>query len=402
MNIPALHANTDLGRHPTVWLLLGDNRGDNAQVLALGRTLGWATVVKQLRYDASCAIPFRKRGPTLIGLDLARSAPLLPPWPDVIIGIGRRSAGASRWVTLQSDNQVLNIRLGRPRISLRHFDLVVSTPQYGLPASRNTMLLTLPLTLHDPVELQAAATRWLPRFGDLPRPWTAFLVGGRTSRLRFDRTLVAELVKTMDRCRDRTGGSILITTSPRTPRSVCDHLQETLGRHWVGSPYFFYRWTADTENPYKAILSAADRFVVTNDSVSMPADVVVLGKPLSVFELPAKARKQRRGPVAKALRLAGRWMEARRASGASSGYLDHGYEWLVREGIVRPPRNILAVFADLNRLGITMPVATETLPAPIGAELMLKERTAVAERIRELYAERQANGAVVPVVAPSS
>jgi hypothetical protein len=280
--------------------------------------------------------------------------------------------------------------------------MVVSTPQYGLPASRNTMLLSLPITLHEPIELQTAMARWQPRFGDLPRPWTAFLVGGRTSRLRFDRALAAELVKAMDRCRDETGGSILITTSPRTPRSVCHHLQETLSRHWVGSPYFFYRWTADTDNPYKAILCAADRFVVTNDSVSMPADVVVLGKPLSVFELPAKARKQRRGLVAKALRLAGRWMEARRASGAGNGFLDHGYEWLVREGIVRPPRNVLAVFAGLDRLGITTPVATAALGASMGADLMLKERVAVAERIRELYAERQANGRTIPIFVPST
>ncbi|MBK8157789.1 MAG: hypothetical protein IPK59_03005 [Rhodospirillaceae bacterium] len=48
---------------PRTWLILGERTGDNAQVLALGRALGWPCTVKQIRYDDSCTIAFRTAAP---------------------------------------------------------------------------------------------------------------------------------------------------------------------------------------------------------------------------------------------------------------------------------------------------------------------------------------------------
>ena len=81
---------------PRTWLILGERTGDNAQVLALGRALGWPGTVKQIHHDDSCTVDFKDRGASLTGIDLPRSDPLTAPWPDAIIAIGRRSVPVAR------------------------------------------------------------------------------------------------------------------------------------------------------------------------------------------------------------------------------------------------------------------------------------------------------------------
>src|SRR5690606_31608890 len=131
----------------------GERAGDNAQVLALGRALGWPTTVKQLRYDPDEPTDFKDRGASLIGLDRANSDALEAPWPEAIIAIGRRSVPVARWIRDQARTtggaEVLHVHLGRPRVNLDLFDLVVTTPQYNLPAAANVMEITLPVVSVD-------------------------------------------------------------------------------------------------------------------------------------------------------------------------------------------------------------------------------------------------------------
>ena len=77
---------------PRVWLLISDKLGDNAQATALADSLGWSYEVRRVLPKPEWVLgkpPFR---PGLEHLDLARSDPLAPPWPDILITIGRRPA----------------------------------------------------------------------------------------------------------------------------------------------------------------------------------------------------------------------------------------------------------------------------------------------------------------------
>jgi mitochondrial fission protein ELM1 len=145
---------------PRVWLLLGERQGDNAQVLALGQALtkdlGWPHETKQLHFDPDCEVAFKDRGATLIGLDTGRSDVLAPPWPEIVIAVGRRAAPVSRWLKEQTAGRLLNVHLGRPRTAYHHFDLIVTTPQYGLPAAPNVIKLTLPIIMHDDADQSVA------------------------------------------------------------------------------------------------------------------------------------------------------------------------------------------------------------------------------------------------------
>lgn len=379
------------GATPTVWLLLGDRHGDNAQVLALGRALardlGWGHEIKRIRYQSDCAVNYRDRGASLVGVDLARSDPLSPPWPDVVIAIGRRPAPVSRWLKRQTGGRLLNVHLGRPRCAYAHFDLIVTTPQYGLPAAPNAIMLSLPIILHDPAKLDSEARDWGPRLGHLPRPWTAVFVGGPTSQLRFDREVAADL---LGRARHHADGrgTLLMTTSPRTAPEVATMLATELAEH-----HFFHRFAADAPNPYQALLRLADDFIVTNDSVSMVAEAGDMAKPLYLFELPMREKHHGMNLFQSLRHDFRRRREMRLIAGAVPDLADRLYDALTRSGHARPRRSVVAFDRRLYDSGLARPLpgVGETLVRGAWSppRVVTRERDLVVERIRACFAAKR-------------
>ena len=377
--------SSESSRQPRVWLLFGERRGDNAQVQALAGMLGWPYQVKQLRWVADYDVDPREAGISLTGLDVAASDSLAAPWPDIVIGIGFRSAPVSRWIQQQGGGKALNIRLGRPRTELSPYDLVITTPQYGLPAAGNVRELPLPLVTIDPAQLATARARWLPQLAALPRPWTAVLLGGPTQHMAFDDTVAADIAAKLQSFAAKSGGSLLITTSPRSPGG----LPSILARG-VSAPHFLHAWKPGAENPYLALLAEADQVVVTGDSISMAADVAAFGKPLLIYELPWLGRSKKPGLVAGIKRTVRERRERRGIAGLPADPLDSFYDLLTRMGRARPRRNALEFTKRVYEAGIARPFDPGRIdptwkPAP--AARAAQER--VVAEIRALWRARQ-------------
>ncbi|MGH6934195.1 MAG: ELM1/GtrOC1 family putative glycosyltransferase [Dongiaceae bacterium] len=151
-----------------------------------------------------------------------------------------------------------------------------------------------------------------------------------------------------------TGGSLLITTSPRTSDAVAAALQRS-----IRAPSHFHSWRDEgMGNPYLAFLALADRIVVTSDSASMIAEACATGKPVSLFELPL-----RRDVASKLLRAINQVL--RRPGG--DGLAEEPGTWrilprqtfdrLVELGVFMPARDMAAYCQALvargmiNRLG---------------------------------------------------
>lgn len=371
---------------PRVWLLLGERHGDNAQVLALGKALGWPLEVKQLFFDGDCPIPFNKRGSSLIGLDLIRSAPLAAPWPDVIIAIGRRSAPISRWIKDQSGGTTMTVHLGRPRDAYHNYDLIFTTPQYGLPPGENVIRLTFPVTLNSETELDEAAKLWETRLAHLPRPWTVIVLGGPTTQLRFDRDVGAHLLAQAE-AHIGGHGSLLITTSPRTSLDVADLMQNQ-----IKSPHYLFRWSRTEPNPYLAFLKLADAFIVTNDSVSMIAEAVDRQRPLYIYELPERQRPVPAGLGASIRRYFRVRRESRQLAGMSPDLIDVLYDMLTRLGKARPRRNTAAFNRTLYQMGLARPLGAAVPHGKVWAlrRVTEEERDAAVSRIKAVYTAKYA------------
>lgn len=265
---------------PRVWLLMGQKSGDNQQVLALAEALGWGHEIKRFAYRPSELWSNLFLGPTLLGVDRPNSSELSPPWPDLVISAGRRNEPIARWIQRQAAGQSVRlVHLGRPWAPLRHFDLVVSTPQYNLPAGDNVLVNALPLHRASAGRLDAAAADWAQDLADLPRPLTALLVGGNSGPYLFDRATARRLAKLCDDYLAEVGGSLVVTTSARTPKEASEALSTSLS-----GPHRFFPWDpGQTRNPYFALLGMAEAIIVTGDSTSMLAEASSTGKPVYIF-----------------------------------------------------------------------------------------------------------------------
>lgn len=267
----------------SVWLVIGDKLGDNAQVAVLANKLGVPSERRELRFKEPWVLGKPPFEPTLDHVALEQSDPLEPPWPDLIITVGRRPAMAALWVKRQSKGQTRLVLIGRPKRYFDEFDLVINTGQYLLPSRPNVLQLTLPLMESNEEAVAQAADAWRGAFAELPRPLTAVLVGGATKPFRFG---TADAKNLLERVQQATGesGSLYVTTSRRTGSEVADALLAALP-----SNGHLFRWTAEApegDNPYLALLGSADRFVVTGDSISMMVEVARLRRPLAIARLP--------------------------------------------------------------------------------------------------------------------
>lgn len=370
---------------PLVWLLLGERRGDNAQVLALARRLGWPFVAKQLHWAADYDVDPREAGASRAGLDQGKSDALVAPWPDIVIGIGFRSAPVSRWIVAQGPRPALNIRLGRPRTELSLYDLVVTTPQYGLPPGPNVREVPLPFVAPDPAAVAAARARWQDQLAALPRPWTAVLIGGPTQHMAFDEKVATDLGRRLEAYARHAGGALLITTSPRSPDCAADLLARA-----ITTPHFLHRWRAEADNPYLALLAEADRVIVTSDSMSMAADAAAFDKPILIYELPWLGRSRKPGLVAGVKRWVRERRERRAMASLAADPLDRFYDRLTLAGKARPRRNALEFLRRLYESGIARPLedgAPDLAWRPLRAAHAAQE--AVVAEIRALWAARR-------------
>jgi mitochondrial fission protein ELM1 len=379
-------AITHTPTEPRVWLLFGERRGDNAQVLALAQMLGWVYEIKQLRWKPDYDIDPAEAGISLAGLDTAASDSLAAPWPDVVIGIGYRSAPVSRWIGQQA-GRTINIRLGRPRTDLKPYDLVITTPQYGLPPAPNVRELPLPLVKADDDAMAKAIARWRPEFERLPAPRVAVLLGGPTQHMAFDDTVARTLARDLQAFAARTGGSLLITASPRSPAELKAILEPVLS-----APHFLFEFQAGVDNPYLALLALSDAAIVTSDSASMIADAAAFARPLLVYELPWLGRSKKPGLVAGIKRHVRERREQRGMAGLSADPLDRFYDMLTRMGRARPRRNVLGLTQKLYQAGIARPFGPNADLTWKPAAVTRESQDRLVAEIKALWAARRSLG----------
>lgn len=364
---------------PNVWVLLGRHEGDNQQLLALAEALGWPCETRRLTFKGGRTVPPWLQGASLLQLDRRHSDALAAPWPDLVLASGGRSAPVARWIRKQSGGVTRLVHLGRPRAPLDAFDLVVTTPQYRLPARDNVLHNVLPLNRPHPGRAEAALARWRGRVDALPRPRIALLAGGNSATSRLDDDTARCIREQAEALASARGGSLLISTSPRTPQTAADIL---VGDSEV--PGVRHRWRRDDpDNPYAAFLGLADEIIVTGDSASMLADACVTGRPVRYVALP-HPKPDRFDPGTFLLKLIGRQRGrmGERGTPRQQDNLGRRMDKLIASGVLRPPRDLSLLHETLRWRGLARPLddPKPVMPPPAGQDM---ERTVAA--VRQLF-----------------
>lgn len=346
-------------KSPKVWVLLGKGKGGNVQMLNLAEALGWPFETRQLYHNGLNRLPNLLLGASCITVDADRSEPLEPPWPDLVIAASRRSAPVAKWIRRQSGGRTRLVHLFHTQSPLAAYDLIITLPQYRLPKRPNVLHLSSALNRIPPSAMDDAAARWRAEFEKLPRPHVALIVGGTSSSYVFDESTAERLGREASAMARSAGGSLLISTTPRTPEASAGALFEA-----IDVPAYRYRWRPDDpDNPYYAFLALADQFIVTVDSASVPVEACATGKPVALFEWP------RRHPATVWDRM------LRRAP------LRHLHAALLYLGLFKPARDFDAYHSILKQRGLV----TGPGEAPAAVRNELEDGLSVAvDRIRKL------------------
>ncbi|TVQ55264.1 MAG: hypothetical protein EA355_10300 [Rhodobacteraceae bacterium] len=271
-------------RAPRIWAISDGLAGNAVQARALADAVArrtGATVEERLAqprkpYDRLpaglwAAFGAREGGWPFTGL-ADGGAGLARPWPDLVIGAGRRCAPAV--AALRRLGGMPAVQIMDPGMRRAAFDLIVAPRHDRL--SGDTVVETLgALNGLDDATLAAEADRWRPRLRHIPEPRVAVLVGGPSRSSDFTARGLQRLTDGLTRLAIE-GAGLMVTPSRRTPRAAVDKLADALTGlgGWV--------WSGVGDNPYPGILGLADAVVVTADSVNMCSEAAASGKPLFV------------------------------------------------------------------------------------------------------------------------
>jgi uncharacterized protein len=255
--------------------VLSDGKaGDEAQCLGVTERLGLVAEIRQVRPRAlfTWAMPW---GP----IDPAEApdkagGPISPPWPDIVIASGRRTAAYLRRIKQAAGHRTLTVFLKDPRTGTGSADVIWVPHHDKLRGPNVTVTLTSPHRISP--ERLAEASRQKPPWLAEDRANIGVILGGDSQHHRFTPQDIGRLVGDLTAL-TQVKANLVVTPSRRTPETlssaVRDLCQATGGFFWDGSG----------ENPYLAILAHAGHLVVTADSVNMLGEAAATGKPVHLF-----------------------------------------------------------------------------------------------------------------------
>jgi mitochondrial fission protein ELM1 len=213
-------------------------------------------------------------------LDPARDRPA-PPWPDLLISCGRRTAALAMAIRRASEGRTLTVHVQDPLARPDGFDLVIAM-HHDAVSGPNVLKVVTALHGVTPEKLAEAGRAWRDRLGPGPAPLAGVLIGGPTGGKAFP---TGAFIEALTRLRGEQAARLAIAPSRRTPPS----LVAAVTAAFAGDPGVFI-WDRRSDNPYLGILALADRLVVTSDSVSMISEALATGHPVDVFGEPQNAR----------------------------------------------------------------------------------------------------------------
>lgn len=275
----------------TVWVLSDGRAGHEAQALGLAEALARrrpaAVAVKRAlpgRWAAmippalSWRMGARPGGWPFTGLAEGAEA-IAPPWPDAVIGAGRRVAPFL--AALRRLYGIQAVQILDPRMPARAFDAIV-VPEHDALVGDNVLRSVGAVNRLTSAAIADAAAIWADRLHGLSRPRLAVLVGGPSRSARFggsDETRLVQALTTLARSH-----GLMVTGSRRTPPGLMDRIRGAVG------PRAFV-WGGTGANPYPGLLGHADAVLVTEDTVNMASEAASTGLPVHVFPLGRVARK---------------------------------------------------------------------------------------------------------------
>ncbi|PIR39835.1 MAG: nucleoside-diphosphate sugar epimerase [Alphaproteobacteria bacterium CG11_big_fil_rev_8_21_14_0_20_39_49] len=265
-------------KKPVIWVLADDRAGNVNQVLGVAEAMGLPFEVKDVVYDEMGKWPNILRGSSLRGVDVEESSELKSPWPDIVLGAGRKTAPVARYIKKVSQGKTKAIQIMWPGFPYRHFDMIF-VPQHDGIAAGGRIVNTVgsPNRINKDV-LSKKKKKWEEAFSYMQDPFVALLVGGDTKKGKFTTAHAQELANKVNLFFQDKKGSLLVTNSRRTSEDAVQVLKKE-----IKVKFHYHDYYSTNENPYFGYLAISDAIIASGDSISMCSEACSSGKPVFIY-----------------------------------------------------------------------------------------------------------------------
>ena len=245
-----------------------------AQGIAVAEAVGLPFSLKRVRIKGAMRLlPARLQihvPPERLLRSVESNKPLAPPWPRLVISIGRRSVPIA--LAIKRAASAFGLHIQNPRVPPELFDLVAA-PVHDNFEGRNVITTFGAVHSVTGPRLADAAKGFAVQVDSLPHPHVTVLLGGESQAFSFPPEDAASFGAKLARLARENGASPLVTPSRRTSPEALAALSAAI----KDVPHIVWDGTGD--NPYFAFLALADAIVASAREVKPDDTIVRFGGP---------------------------------------------------------------------------------------------------------------------------
>jgi len=265
------------------WTISDGRRGIENQALGLAEAVARIRPADIEQKTVTANGVFKAAQPTLqISLkSKPTSYGLAAPYPKIAIGCGRQAIAPLRTLKRHCGSDIFTVYIQDPRMNTKHFDLVIAPEHDNLKGENVLSIIGSPNRVTND-RIVVDTLKFNNKIATLKSPRVTMLVGGHSKTHKLDQKNHEIHLNAAKKLLEQ-GHALMITTSRRTPEFVKNAYQKLAS---TNVNVWFEDGTGD--NPFFAMLGAADAILVTEESTNMLTEACATGKP--VFTLPMSGK----------------------------------------------------------------------------------------------------------------
>ncbi len=188
----------------------------------------------------------------------------------IIISCGRKSVIPSIAIKKRFGNEIFNIHIQDPKVSLKYFDLIISPDHDNLKGDN---VLSTRGSIHYLTRKEIAENSKYIQIDKGKKKIVTFIIGGPNKYYNYSDEQIHYIFNKVKKLFTPDKFKLIVIPSYRTPERIIKKAFNTFGfNHYVVKEI--------DKKAYLSSLSIADYIIVTCDSTSMISEAAVTGKPV--------------------------------------------------------------------------------------------------------------------------
>ncbi|HYF98236.1 MAG TPA: mitochondrial fission ELM1 family protein [Coxiellaceae bacterium] len=203
-------------------------------------------------------------------------------YPLVVIGTGRLIIPVLLGIKLLNSKKTFAIFVQKPAFGKNFFDLIVA-PEHDYLAGKNVLQSLGAINDFNPQQFEKLSSSAEALANKInTRPLIAIYLGGKTKKYSFRPDDAKALLAEIEKITHEAKGTFIIVSSRRTGA----YMENLLKEKFNAESHVLVYTSDNSYNPYMDVLSLADYFFVTEDSVNLMSEACFTGKPVYLLKLP--------------------------------------------------------------------------------------------------------------------